>query len=281
MVKTCILTGFEGDVSHYTYTISSMVYYSNKINADFIEGIQIPLPAELNAINTGKNGKICLKKLYWIRKALEIYDRVLWVDSACFINPNTPNLFEIVPTTHIGAPSQVLNNILGFPNVCVSYLQNKNVNVSHLQAINNNILVFSKCHSSLLSNQNLINHEMFNTQFGDLVFLNEVIHTNQIPIAYLEEKYCRISITKHNLLTLQKEEFVSDLRKMKRNNQDPTIKYNLVRFDENFFQTDKHIREAFVYYTPLFYTEKQKTSIHKNLLNCYTEIKDYIRSLKK
>ena len=112
MSKTCILTGVKENDPFYTYTISSIMYYSERIKADFIEGNTIKLPESFRSIDTGKNGDFCLKKLHWIRMALTEYERVIWVDNNCFLHPNMPNLFDIVPETHVGAPAQTFESVL-------------------------------------------------------------------------------------------------------------------------------------------------------------------------
>ena len=87
-------------------------HYANKIGADLVVKQYTSIPKEyLKKIDfykpefkeNSEKFRRRLMKMIFLREILENYDRVLLMDDSCFIMPETPNLFDLVPSDTIGA----------------------------------------------------------------------------------------------------------------------------------------------------------------------------------
>ena len=48
-----------------------------------------------------------MAKLLFLREALRKYDRVLLLDDTCYVTPDTPNLFDLVPPEELGVAPEL------------------------------------------------------------------------------------------------------------------------------------------------------------------------------
>lgn len=86
IVTLCIGTGYENIAKFSHPTLKS---YANRIGVDFIV----------------MDNKICKNNYYckfYVRDLLEKYDRILFIDTDCFVLSTCPDLFEIVPEDCFG-----------------------------------------------------------------------------------------------------------------------------------------------------------------------------------
>jgi len=96
---------FYKDICQITYpTIKD---YANKINADFL----IITETDLKYPHYAK---------FEIKSLLDKYDRVLYLDSDILINPNSPDIFNIVSEDKIGMLDE---SVLGYHNKFIDFLE--------------------------------------------------------------------------------------------------------------------------------------------------------------
>lgn len=95
MNKNIIVTLSIGEANNKILELTTPFFkaYSNKIGVDF-DVISIPI---INAHESLHYEKFQLKRY------LTDYERVLYMDSDIVIQAHTPDMFKIVPETHIGA----------------------------------------------------------------------------------------------------------------------------------------------------------------------------------
>ena len=230
MAKTCVLTYCIGEKykKKSNYTKDSMKKYANKIGADFIikEEININLFDDLQKKIYDNSKKIRYLKLNVIYNTLKIYDRVIYFDSSCLINKNTPNLFEIVPENRLGA---VLDN-----GACMTK-----------GYINSGMLVLSKIHLNLFN----INYSKIidrkNCGLADQIIINKIIKESWKSSSDIINNYYSPHIIKDinniNLFLLDKSfNFVgSQINKNKQNILDNSDKYFILHFTRSFKFFDK------------------------------------------
>ena len=87
-MKECIVT-LNSD---FEYIKNSQEIYSSKYNIPLIRE-----DYELPDIYENIKYKNILKKIFLIKKYLDKYDRVLWLDNTSFVTSNCRSLFKIVP----------------------------------------------------------------------------------------------------------------------------------------------------------------------------------------
>ena len=278
--KICILTSFDNNdnTNYYNYTLPSIIKYSQKCDSDFLEGNNIPIPDTLKQINIGNNSNIIIQKLVCIRNALEIYDRVLWVEPHCFINEDCPNIFDIVPNTYMGNVSDYLTNLIGLPNACSKYLQSLGMDISNKDIISNHIMLFSKKHIDMFCDNEILKHNKFNTQFGEQIYLNEMIHRYNFPKFILDEKFNRCCITTKNIMNVSRDNFIKDLHKMRNGNG--CADYNNIIFTKDIFNENYH-SHAFIYAISTIYNDNERETLLKNLVLTSPKLLEFIKTLDK
>jgi len=122
-------------------------------------------------------------KLLCIRKALNDYDKVLWLDDTCIVSPFAQNIFKVVPNNYIGA--------LVIPFSCgltesvsdFKYLQaHKNVSISD-EYYNTGVMVIPSLYKDIFNFENIITHQdLFQSPYPTQAWLNYLTHVNKCNI---------------------------------------------------------------------------------------------------
>jgi lipopolysaccharide biosynthesis glycosyltransferase len=101
-MKFALVTVTIGDKTIEMFNIAERFFkdYANKINADFL----IISEKKYTPIHSPNLEKFQIYELF------DIYDRILYCDSDILISPRTPDIFKIVPETHIGAVYDCADN---------------------------------------------------------------------------------------------------------------------------------------------------------------------------
>jgi hypothetical protein len=180
MKKTCIVTISIGDVYSdiASLTHPSIKEYAEKIGADFY------------AID---EKAISQTTPHWekfqIYHLLGIYDRIIYVDSDVIIRDDCPNLFDIVPETHLGmfneAPFTDRSKELMI-DICRSY--NTTLDSWNGKYYNTGVMVVSKYHQQLFKKP-----EQEISNFYEQSYLNMIIAKREIQIYELTHLYNRMS----------------------------------------------------------------------------------------
>ena len=122
-------------------------------------------------------------KMLCVYKALETYDRVLWIDDTSIISPFIQNLFNIVPEQMFGG--LVLKRDCGL-NECVNdfnfILEKYNIEVDDVY-INTGVMVVSKVHQWLFSFKEILkNIDLFESFYPTQAYLVYKFTTEKIPV---------------------------------------------------------------------------------------------------
>jgi lipopolysaccharide biosynthesis glycosyltransferase len=162
-----------------TYTKPFFETYANKINADFI-----------NIIDKKINLKYEHLEKFQLHEVLKKYNRIIYLDCDIIIMPETPNLFDIVPSDKIGAVYDNPNNTssLKFRQNEITQLE-KSIGPIKWRSgyINSGVLVLSATHNSIFVNPE--ERLTFTSGFKDQTLINLNINRNNFKIHQLESKF--------------------------------------------------------------------------------------------
>ena len=198
-MKNLILTASLGDRPFKKYAFFSMQEYAKKVNADFIIAKDIEIPKELKNLKVGRNNnKSYLKKILWIRKYLEKYDKVLWLDDTCYVNPICPNLFDFVPQGYVAASSESSLMYVGFKDAYKTFLDLYTIYKNERDtSFNTGVILYSKECKHIFKNEKLMDFIAklcLNTNWPQQLLTNYLIMVNDIPRLVLDSKFNRMFI---------------------------------------------------------------------------------------
>ena len=179
--KRCIVTVAIGPEYREMAKIArpTLNAYADKVNADIIEIDEI--------VSTKTNFHL---EKFQIKKLLDEFDRIMYVDADILIHPDCPDLFDIVPKDCVGAVPDCHNgkwgNINRFNEIIAvqDKLGNTNWNSGYF---NSGMIILSKQHKELFSNPEL--REKFNSQFVDQTLINYNLFKNGYKFFSLDPVY--------------------------------------------------------------------------------------------
>ena len=149
--------------------------YSKKYNLNIVEE-DIILPDIYSNVKYIKP----LKKIFLIKKYLEIYDNILWLDDNMFITKYCPMLFKNDKILcHNYGKLNYINESLFIKNIL-------NLNINRDYIIDTSIILIPKILRKYLTDK-YINEKIkyFNYEFGDKLLFNDIIHNNNLECEYL------------------------------------------------------------------------------------------------
>ena len=181
-IKLAVVTVVVGQEALQLFEIVESFFksYADKVHADFLI-INEKHFTHLHAANLEK---------FQIYNLFDIYDRILYVDVDILISPRTPNVFAIVPPTHIGA---VYDNEKNAENNTgrKKEIQNAQLHLGNINwntgYINSGVLVLSKEHRNVFLNAEL--RKKMKSAYNDQTLINYNIKKNQFPIHKLHSKF--------------------------------------------------------------------------------------------
>jgi len=147
--------------------------YAERVNADFI----VLDEATDRADATGGIGNgVYQYRIFEHNKLHNHYDRILHLDSDMLILPNCPDIFDIVPPTHVGSIYEDLGSRQPQRVSCMHAAQSQFGQIGwNKNYINTGVFVTSKCHQNIYE-------KIDNKYFVDW-------GTDDIHIGYLINKY--------------------------------------------------------------------------------------------
>jgi len=162
--------------------------YAKKIGADFINITEQKYPSPYYV-------------KFMIADILEKYDRVLYLDSDILINPNAPDIFEIVPEDKIGMAD---DSILGYHNQFGPFLHTFGQSyfddwIKHKKCYNAGVIVASKKHQSVFKLPSIVPNHHFDQEYINLKILEEGAEVFDLPIQYNRRIYLDAFIPEHRL----------------------------------------------------------------------------------
>lgn len=200
MKKNLILTGSLGSRPFKKYAYFSIYKYAKKVNADVFIASDIPIPDELNNFSIGRsNNKAYIKKLLWVKEALESYDKVLWLDDTCYVNPICPNLFDQVPAGYVAAvPNSIHLDISFFMKNYSELMFRTGLDYSEIEScFNSGVVVYTKEVKHLFDTDNLkdkFSKVAWMSHWPEQMVLCYLIVKLNIPRIILDSKYNRMNI---------------------------------------------------------------------------------------
>lgn len=260
--KNCILTCSIGDRPFFKFCKKSIEIYAKKVNADFIIADDIDLPDNLNNIKIGRNNnKAYLKKIIFIRMYLEKYERVLWIDDTCIINPKCPNLFELVPKDYVAAPSETFQLYSGYRLAATTLkeLPNgkyKNIKLTSNDALNTGIFLYNQDIKKYLSDEFIFKYsELFSSVWTDQLFILVILQFYSIKKFTLDGNFNKMTVYDEHESILDRESF---------NKKD-----KIIYLDKNLLNSNSYLYEAFIYHITSYYNSKERYQTLENLYNVF------------
>jgi hypothetical protein len=121
-----------------------------------------------------------------IKKLLDIYDRICYIDTDIIIHPDAHNIFDVVPENKLG----MFEETPYFPNmksVLVSFLNKNNIPLpQQICYYNTGVIVASKQHKNLFEDPDVIEDN-----FYEQTYLNSNIVKNNFEICSLDFRFNR------------------------------------------------------------------------------------------
>jgi|688.fasta_scaffold234803_2 hypothetical protein len=174
MKKSNLILLFNSNNKVYNLTKSSIVQYSEKINVDLIE---IQTEDEWDKFR--------------IEKYFEEYQRILLLNSNLIIRPDTPNLFDMVPKTHLGAfnESRYIYRVNKIQNVFDQ--NNLKIDSWDGEYYNTGVVLISRSHKEFLKIPKNITSDFTS-------YFNFVLQKNKIKVHDITYKFNRVHyVDKH------------------------------------------------------------------------------------
>lgn len=162
------------ELTHTTFNI-----YADKIKADFLC---------INKLKISKSTPHWEK--FQIFDLLNIYERIVFIDTDALIREDCPNLFDMVPKDKLGVFNEapfVERNREMMINVCKEY--NTKLPTWNGKYYNTGVMVISRCHKYLFKKPDY----EYNGSFWEQGYLNMMIASQNPDILDLEYKYNRMT----------------------------------------------------------------------------------------
>lgn len=199
-MKYVILTLSVGERPFNKNTFYSIEKYASKCKVPFYKLSDIEIPNKLQGIVIGRNNNLVyLKKILAVRKYLETYDRVLWLDDTCFVSPSCPDLFSFIPQNYMAAPSEIFQPYASYPCSMSKIAQQNNINFNPVEAFNTGIVLYNKSIYPYLSDDQIMLHQLWwQNAWSDQVFINMIVKTNDLKVVLLDDNFNRMSVHEDN-----------------------------------------------------------------------------------
>jgi lipopolysaccharide biosynthesis glycosyltransferase len=147
------------------------------------------LKERLNSAKLGRGSPVYLGRLVQIHRLLEIYERVCLLDDTCFIRPDCPNIFDIVPPDSVGGFNEMTLEDFSSHKIDRRFIKEKKGDDIRFY-LNVGVLVVSKAQSDLFGLKNIVEHiELFESPYPTQCYLNFMLHRNEIPVHHLDRSY--------------------------------------------------------------------------------------------
>lgn len=263
-MKKLVLSISIGDRDFAEYTRDSMSKYAERIGADFkfITDFKIPEQYQNILVGRAKNSSY-LSKVIAIQQALKEYDRVIWVDDSCIISKDCPDLFNIVPYELMGAHNE---GILDWVMACEysnKFLKGQEHQFTKQNYINTGVMVVSKEHASVFSEENIIkygNANFFANAYVDQTYINYLVLALKTPMFMLPTIFNRMLL---NVSNWQGKKIVYEA-------YTPLESAIGLKIDDFSFLNEVNtkignINGAYIYHTTSTYKPDQRLNLIKNL----------------
>lgn len=182
-MKCAIFTSLV-EQDFFSLVQQSFIDYSKKCNADLI----IRQSQHVENYNTGLKATC---ERYDIYNLLNIYDRVLWLDSDIYITKNAPNIFDVVPSNKLGMFCE--DNDTEKKDAISVMAETMRLASPVINYFNSGVILASKQHSGLFNIDKL--NEFFKqshikvSRNSDQDYINLLIETNKIDTFKLPSEY--------------------------------------------------------------------------------------------
>lgn len=269
MSKYLVLTGTLGERPFTKYTFPNLEKYAEKCGADFIVEKDDTIPENLQGVKLGReNNKAYLSKLIWIRKYLEKYDKVLWLDDTCFVNLEVcPNLFDFVPMGFVAAVPESIEPWSGYGVAFPDYIKRAGLNTNGKDcSFNTGIVMYTSTEEIKdIFKDKWILHKAFaqswSTPWPDQMYLGVLIAYFKIKRISLDSKFNRMYMLPKYSTDIPRSDFFDEngkyilLEKYKNEEIDNISKELLEKYS--------FIYEAFIYHMAGKSTETRLSLLKK------------------
>ena len=199
-MKKLVLTASIGQRDFNKLTIDSIEKYAKKIGADYRYIKEYEVDDKYQNIPIGRKGnKGYLIKLLVIGDALKEYDRVIWFDDSCVVASDCPDLFNVVPTETLGAHNEGIVEWVSADKVTKKFYEHHGMKnyINYKNYFNSGVMVLSKSHIDLFSEENIINFGEkghMSNGFVDQTYLNFLVGVFRTPFFALPSIFNRMSV---------------------------------------------------------------------------------------
>lgn len=183
LVLTISIGDYYNEVAKLT--LDSIKKYAKKVNADFLNIDKEKINSNYNLIDNNEEDYSLQK--FQIYELLNQYKRIIYFDIDLIIREDTPNLFDLVPSTELGMMNEGKFKS-NYDLVSFSKLYGEPIKKWNGKFYNNGVMVISRIHKSLFK------FPKIDISFSDDLYLNLTIIKEKIKMCDLDWKYNRLAI---------------------------------------------------------------------------------------
>lgn len=208
----CVVTIALGDCPFIPYTKRLMSSYALKIHADFKIVTSYDKIPSMEVDCTSSDNTLSIVKMNVLHDFLQIYDRVIYLDSTCCVNQQTPDLFEVVKYDELGGQQEgLLTYMTTYTNDYNFTKEKLDYKLDRSTYIGTGLLVVSKKHQSLFDNRSINeNYIFFQADYPQQGYINYLIQKNHIKVKLLNVKWNNPRVFRNRFLGEQISQLILD-----------------------------------------------------------------------
>ena len=255
MSKNLVLTGSVGDRPFTDVTFPNLEKYAQKCGADFIVEKDATIPENLKSIKLGRgDNKAYLNKVLWMRKHLENYDKVLWLDDTCIVNLKIcPNLFDMVPQGYVAGVPESVERWSGYGKAFPSFMDKHFSGQKNAEdmSYNTGVFLIAKEVKWILSDEALsrpIIESGWRSQWPDQMAICMLLFFGKIPRVTLDSKFNRMRFWPKLSIDVKYEEVVGKNSDGELIMLQPFPKEDMDSISKEKLENNRYAYEAFIYH---------------------------------
>lgn len=221
LIFTISIGDYYDEISQLT--IPLIKKYAKKINADFIVITKDNINENYVLSNEEEDYSLQIFQVY---DFLNQYKRIIYFDVDLIIREDTPNLFDIVPTTELGMMNEGRFKS-NYDLINFSKIYNEPIKKWSGKFYNDGVMVISRIHKSLFK------FPKIDISFSKDMYFNLKIITNKIKMLDLDWRYNRLSIMDEFLGKSRLDSYIVHYSGAPKNQLLPILKKDIEQWKED------------------------------------------------
>ena len=286
MAKNLVLTGSIGHRPFTNITLTNLEKYAEKCGADFIVERDATIPENLKSIEIGRgDNKAYLNKILWIRKHLENYEKVFWLDDTCFVNLEIcPNVFDMVPQGYVAGAPESVERWTGFGQAFPSFMKQIGYtgNMKDV-SYNTGVIMFTHEMRHIYSDENLLSKPVqfcLATSWPQQTTTDYLLVLHKIPRVTLDSKFNRMRFWPKLPMDVTYEEVIGENEEGKPIKLSPFPEEDMDSISREKLENNRYAYEAFIYHMTSVRSNEERCRVARELLFTFDPIKHWRKEIQ-